>query len=177
VKQPSKVVKALNFAHLSNQQQEHYHKKQYNHAEYFSPEQIERADDTTLMQSGELWNLGVILFALYQGEFPFPGSSDDKIVSSIISRPNNWTPNWRDGISESLKSFVMMCMESDSYLRLDKIQYMNHTYIMQHHTPQEVVAHNRVLVSNLQRIYEIHAREQFVEAILPYYAFQVALKK
>jgi hypothetical protein len=42
----------LNFAHLMNQQQERYHKKQYNHAEYFSPEQIEkleRQDDNAIM--------------------------------------------------------------------------------------------------------------------------------
>lgn len=121
---------------MSNHQpQQAYQKKQYNHAEYFSPEQVEKPDDLTIMQSGELWNVGVIIFTLYQGEFPFPGESDDKIIQSIISRPNNWTPVWRDGLFDSLKTFVMLCLESDPYLRVDKVQYMNHSYIMQHHTP------------------------------------------
>jgi len=29
-------------------QQERFHKKQYNHAEYFSPEQIEKNDDVVI---------------------------------------------------------------------------------------------------------------------------------
>lgn len=73
------------------------------------------------MQAGELWNVGVMLFAFYQGEFPFTGDSDDKIISGIISRPNNWQPEWRDSLFDSLKTFIMMCLESDPYLRLDKI--------------------------------------------------------
>lgn len=76
----TKVIKALNFAHLMNQQQEKYHKKQYNHAEYFSPEQIEKSEDAMIMQSGELWNVGVITYALYQGHFPIYGESDEKII-------------------------------------------------------------------------------------------------
>jgi hypothetical protein len=58
----------LNFAHLMNQHQERYHKKQYNHAEYFSPEQIEKLekqDDNAIMQSGELWNVGIIAYVFY----------------------------------------------------------------------------------------------------------------
>lgn len=42
---PQKVIKVLNFAHLMNQQQERPHKKQYNHAEYFAPEQIEKSEE------------------------------------------------------------------------------------------------------------------------------------
>lgn len=115
------VVKLLNFAHLMNQQQEKYHKKQYNHAEYFSPEQIEKSEDPTIMQAGELWNVGVITYALYQGHFPITGEGDEKIINNIIARPNNWVPTWRDGIFDSLKTFILMCLDADPYKRLDKI--------------------------------------------------------
>lgn len=70
-----------------------------------------------------------------------------------------------------------MCLDGDPYKRLDKVQYMNHPYILQHHTPQEVVAHNRILVSNYQKIFDIYSQETFVEAVLPYYSVQIALKK
>ena len=65
---------------------EKYHKKQYMHAEYLSPEQIENMDDMTFMQSGEIWNLGVILYLLYQGKFPFQGNNDEEIILAILSK-------------------------------------------------------------------------------------------
>lgn len=87
------------------------------------------------MQSGEIWNMGVFVYTLYQGEFPFEGETDDQVITNIISRPNNWAPIWREGLFDSLKSFIMMCLECDPYKRVDKVQYMNHPYILQHHTP------------------------------------------
>ena len=69
----------------------------------------------------------------------------------------------------------MLCLESDPFSRVDKVQYVNHAYTLQHHTPQEVVSHNRILVSNIQKIYEIHAKECFVEAILPYFSIQMTV--
>lgn len=71
----------------------------------------------------------------------------------------------------------MLCLDGDPYKRIDKIPLMNHTYILQHHTPQEVVAHNRILVSNYQRIFDIYSSEVFVEAILAYFSIQINIKK
>ena len=88
----------MNFAHLMSFQKEKYHKKQYNHAHYFSPEQIERNEDNSVMQSGDIWNVGVITYAFYQGDFPFMGDQDSDIISAIIQRPNNWTPAWKEGV-------------------------------------------------------------------------------
>ena len=90
--QTTKICKILNFGHLMNMQQERYQKKQYNHAEYFSPEQIEKNDDPVIQQAGELWNLGVILYAFYNADFPFSAPTDEEIIQSIITRNNNWIP-------------------------------------------------------------------------------------
>lgn len=122
-----------------NMQQERFHKKQYNHAEYFSPEQIEKSDEPPIQQGGELWNVGIILYAFYHADFPFTADTDDDIIQQIITRNNSWTPVWREGIFDSLKSFIMMCVEADPYKRGDKLQYINHPYILQNHTPQELV--------------------------------------
>jgi hypothetical protein len=54
---------------------------------------------------------------------------------------------------------------------------MNHPYILQHYKPQDVVSSNRILVSNYQRIFEIFASEQFVEAVFPFFQTQIHLKK
>jgi len=46
-----------------------------------------------MMQAGEMWNLGVILYVLYQGEYPFNGFYDEEIIADIINKPNNmWKP-------------------------------------------------------------------------------------
>jgi hypothetical protein len=73
------------------------------------------------MQAGELWNVGVITYVLYQGHFPIGGESDDKIINNILQRPNNWVPQWKDGIFDSIKNFTLMCLDADPYKRLDKI--------------------------------------------------------
>jgi hypothetical protein len=74
--------------------------------------------------------LGVIVYAFYHADFPFTGETDDEIVQNIITRNNNWTPAWREGIFDTLKSFIMLCMDADPYKRGDKLQYVNHPYIL-----------------------------------------------
>ena len=54
------------------------------------------------MQSGDIWNVGVITYAFYQGDFPFRGEQDSDIISAIIQRPNNWTPAWKEGVQQSI---------------------------------------------------------------------------
>ena len=62
-----KQVKVLNFGSLlmCGGDDEKLRKKQYYHAEYLSPEQIEKSEEITIMQCGEVWNLGVMLYVLY----------------------------------------------------------------------------------------------------------------
>lgn len=129
------------------------------------------------MQCGEMWNLGVMLYTFYQGEFPFMGNTDEEIIAAIISRPNNWSPNWREGICDILKDFILLCLEADPFKRSDKIQFINHAYILQNHTPQEIVMHNRILVQSYQRIYEIYAHECFVDSLLTYFTQKMLIRK
>jgi serine/threonine protein kinase len=82
------------------------------------------------MSAGELWNMGIILYTFYHGEFPFKGNSDEEIIENIINRPPNWTPEFRDGLSEQLRNFIMMCFEYDPYKRGDKLPYINHPFIL-----------------------------------------------
>jgi len=63
------------------------------------------------MAAGELWNVGIILYTFYQGEFPFKGETDEQIIDLIVNRPNNWMPLWREGTSEQMKNFIMMCLK------------------------------------------------------------------
>jgi serine/threonine protein kinase len=85
-----------------------------------------------MIQAGELWNLGVILYVLYMGEYPFSGFSDDDIITEIINKPNLWKPMWKDGISEHAKNFILLLLDSNPFKRTDKPSLLNDPYILQH---------------------------------------------
>lgn len=90
----------INFGNLFNFQCETAYKRQYVLAEYLSPEQIENQSDPQMAQVGEMWNLGVIMYVLYQGEYPFSGFSDEDIINEITNKPNYWRPQWKEGTSQ-----------------------------------------------------------------------------
>lgn len=130
-----------------------------------------------MIQAGEMWNLGVILYVLYQGDYPFTGFTDDDIITEIINKPNMWRPQWKDGIGEHAKNFILTLLDSNPYRRVNKAVIINDPYILQHQTPSEVVGSNRALISNLKNILKIYARECFIEAVVTYLGFKNFLKK
>lgn len=81
----------VNFGNLLNIAIDIKNKKFYSHSEYVAPEQIEPPDDDVLLQSSEVWNIGVILYILYQGDYPFCGNSDEDILNKICAL-DNWNP-------------------------------------------------------------------------------------
>ena len=157
--QNMKQLKIINFAHMMNYSVEQYPKKMYLHAEYLSPEQIKKSEEQTMMQSGELWNLGVILYTLYSGEFPFQGANDEETITSILMLKNQqqWSPKWKDGLHGIARNFISMCLNVDPFLRMDKVPLINDSYILQNHTPLEISSHNKILSSTLAKIYDIYA--------------------
>ncbi|CDW88098.1 protein kinase domain containing protein [Stylonychia lemnae] len=172
----SQMIKFTNFGNLLNFRPDRFHKRQYYFAEYLSPEQIEMTPDQSMMQAGELWNIGVILYVLYQGEYPFNGFSDEDVITEIIYKPNIWKPQWKDGIGQHAKDFILLLLDSNPYKK-DKGVILNDPYILQHQTPSEIVSSNRVLSKNIQAIYEIHAKEFFIEAVITYLGVKNFFKK
>lgn len=121
-----------------------------------------------MMQAGELWNLGVILYVLYQGEYPFNGFSDKDIISEIVNKPNVWRPSWKEGINEQVKNFLLILLDSSPYKRADKASILNDPYILLHQTPKDMLGSKRVLINNVPLVFNIYAKESFVEALFTY---------
>ena len=171
------MVKFINFGNLLNFKPDNFHKRQYYFAEYLSPEQIEETDDPLMMQAGEMWNLGVILYVLYQGEYPFNGFYDEEIIADIINKPNNmWKPQWKDGIGEHAKNFICLLLDSNPYIK-DKGAILNNPYILQHQPPSEIVSSNRVLIKNVPNIFAIYTNEFFIESLITYLGVKNFFKK
>lgn len=82
------------------------------------------------MQAGEMWNIGVMLYVLYQGEYPFRGFTDDDIITEIINKPNNWKPAWKNGINKHARDFILLLLDSNPFKRIDKGLILNEPYLM-----------------------------------------------
>jgi serine/threonine protein kinase len=87
--------------------------------------------DISMMQAGELWNLGVILYVLYQGEYPFNGFTDREVITEIVNKPNLWKPFWKEGVNDLVKNFLLILLDSNAYKRTDKAMILNDPYILQ----------------------------------------------
>lgn len=81
--------------------------------EYASPELIEGLPSDS---SSDMWGLGVVIYTLLSGSFPFP-TSKESVLKTCISRGFYGFPvrSWT-GISEQAKAFIkrlMVCNPSD----------------------------------------------------------------
>jgi serine/threonine protein kinase len=114
---------------------------------------------------------------LYQGEIPFYGFNDEEIFASIISKNDGWSPKWKEGMCDITKNFILKCLDTSPLNRMDKISYINDPYINLSHTPIEMLSLNKVLLSNLTKVYEIYSHEQFIEALLTYYSQKINILK
>lgn len=127
-----KAVKVHNIFSLMEFQPSEYYKTRYIHAEYFSPEQITEDDpDLAMIQAGELWNLGAMLYVLSTGEYPFSGKADAEVMESIKERPDSWRPKWKRGDNELLKKFILKLLSMDTSSRFDKVEFLNDDFILQ----------------------------------------------
>lgn len=124
-----------------------------------------------------MWNIGVMLYVMYQGEYPFTGYTDEDIINEINNKPNLWKPVWREGIGECAKNFIMLLFDSNPYKRASKANVINDPYILQHQTPSEIVGSNRALVGNMLAVLKIFANECFVKALISYLSGKNYLKK
>jgi serine/threonine protein kinase len=115
-----------------------------------------------------MWNLGAILYVVATGEYPFAGNDDAEIMESIRERPENWSPQWKRGTNELLKQFITKLLNTDTSSRLDKVEFLNDEFVLQHEhldlQPMQDL-YKRIRAP----IYYIHAKECFIEATLTYF--------
>lgn len=72
--------------------------------------------------------MGVILYVLYQGEYPFSGFSDEDIFHDIASKPNYWKPEWKEGISQQARNFIALLLDPAPHTK-EKALLLNDPYI------------------------------------------------
>ena len=78
-----------------------------------------------LYQKAYLWNLGIIIFMLYFGEFPYEGNSPKEILSNIKKNEQSLFNEISDF---DLKNLLKKLLTEDKDDRIDWNGYFNHTF-------------------------------------------------
>ena len=101
--------------------------------EYSSPESLKLQPQT---EKSEIWTLGVILFYLRTGEYPFKQNYLDKksIVKKIMTADYKYPENplWDHLVHEQQQELIKSMLQVNPNKRITTEQLLNHPWIVQH---------------------------------------------
>jgi serine/threonine-protein kinase len=86
---------------------------------YMAPERMRSA--TTVDPRTDIWSLGVILFELVSGEFPFDSASAPELCAMILRDPPRALRSVAPKVPEALEAVVMRCLEKDPDRRFGSV--------------------------------------------------------
>jgi len=89
---------------------------------YLPPELLEENIDFQIDEKTDIWSIGVIMYFLYFGEFPFPGQSCEEVLTAIKTNTRKRT-EFRD-----LDNLIDGLLEEDKSKRLTLKKYLIHPF-------------------------------------------------
>ncbi|HEY7214637.1 MAG TPA: protein kinase [Thermoanaerobaculia bacterium] len=82
---------------------------------YMSPEQIGGRE---IDQRSDLWSLGVVLFEMLTGRFPFEGASDWAVLEAVVNRQPESLTKLRPGLPRDLDRLLARLLAKDPEARI-----------------------------------------------------------
>ena len=92
---------------------------------YMSPEMI---DGHSYHQS-DIWSLGVIVYLMLTGEYPFEGDDLENLFGNIKEQELNLQPLIKSHCSNEAKDFVIKCLIKDYTKRIKTSECLEHPWI------------------------------------------------
>jgi serine/threonine protein kinase len=93
---------------------------------YLAPEVILTKTFDTPM---DLWSLGVIMYIMFAGQFPFEGQNDEALFEEIVNGDYNFDdPLWR-AVSPEAKDLISRLLNVNASERLTATQVLSHPWI------------------------------------------------
>ena len=96
--------------------------KQDNICKYLPPE-ILRSNNFTMDQKNDIWSLGVIIYFLYFGEFPYKGETCMEVLRDIRTKTEKKTTNFKE-----LDDLIDGLLKFDKEERLTWEEYFDHPF-------------------------------------------------
>lgn len=93
---------------------------------YVAPEVLSQ---TWYGKEADIWSLGVVLYVILSGEFPFPGSTDEKLYNAIKRGKLNFNYSPWPNVSSLAKSLIRSMLTVDPKLRPTALEIMQHPWI------------------------------------------------
>ena len=78
---------------------------------YMAPEQIRSFGQVD--PRSDVWALGVILFELCTGKWPFPGKASVEMIAMVLERRPDPPSKYRAGLPAAFEALLMRCLEKD----------------------------------------------------------------
>src|SRR5262245_46981603 len=82
---------------------------------YMSPEQVGGRE---IGPRSDLWSLGVVLFEMLTGRFPFPGASDWAVLEAVVNREPESLAKVRPGLPRDLDRLLARLLAKDPEARI-----------------------------------------------------------
>ncbi|SOV18981.1 calcium-dependent protein kinase, putative [Plasmodium sp. gorilla clade G2] len=92
---------------------------------YISPELIRKK----YTMSSDIWALGVMVFFMLTGKYPFEGKNTPKVVDEILNKNINWKGKEFSSLSIEAVDFLKRLLERNEKKRLTAYQALNHPWI------------------------------------------------
>lgn len=101
----------------------------------------------------DMWSLGIILYVILVGDFPFKGRDLNNLYKNIKTQPINYNIKELSNVSETCKDLLNKLLEKDSTLRLSSEEALKHDWFKDaHNNIDELIDFNnsKNVVSNLK---------------------------
>jgi len=94
---------------------------------FMAPEVVRNTEPRTgeLCKKADLWSLGVSVFLMLNGEYPFLGTERNEIFDKIL----NHQINFRKSVSQDARDFVMKLLTRDPKARISADEALEHNWI------------------------------------------------
>ncbi|KMZ97532.1 hypothetical protein PVNG_03966 [Plasmodium vivax North Korean] len=79
--------------------------------------------------SSDIWALGVMVFFMLTGKYPFEGKNTPKVVDEILNKNINWKSKEFSSLSVEAVDFLKKLLERNEKKRLTAYQALNHPWI------------------------------------------------
>jgi serine/threonine protein kinase len=154
---------------------------------YYSPEIIEQIEQNNLDKynidqefdnnseeedTNDEWALGVILYYLITGEFPFEGSTKEEIFKKIKNDEIDYSSSKFNSVSEECKDFLSKLLEKDKNNRLRCSDCYDHPFFI---LPSDISMKNiseEVYYDHLKTLLTIKKpRTKFHEIVIAYLCY------